>query len=110
MRNYRAWLIKLKKLVPVDIIDFKKETIEVDYETFSFDDIILGEETGYRDVNVKSIYAGDLVEFGDSIYEVMYDSDNARYILSGEDKYFICGLGENWEREYKIVGNIYEKS
>ncbi len=73
-------------------------TVEIDPET-------AGQFIGRLDKNGKEVFEGDLIRYGDSIYEVKYYPGRFEGYKNGIlSMYF---YPEN-ESHYEVIGNIYE--
>lgn len=93
MLQPKAYVKKTKKIHEVKLIDFDNETAELFDEPFhniyayvyDFEEIEFIENTGFKDMNGKYIYVGDIVtleydEYGDE-YKVMQDEDELTFYL-----------------------------
>lgn len=118
--KYRVYHKKLKTMFEVLAIDLfnKAVTVKFDkehYKLYSFDDVILMQFTGLKDINGTDIFEGDIVR------SCGYDSDEGRIykttdftgvIVYHKNSFCIqCGdfLGRWWvnDEEIEVIGNIH---
>lgn len=118
--KYRAWLIKERKMVDVNIIDFVNENIiftskenESDKNDSwksnkrSFNEVILMQCLGFQ-VDGKDVYEGDILKHKDRYYFVEYDYESFDFYLY--NKKYDDGFCMWNQYKYKHCGNIYENS
>ena len=119
--KFRAYIKKLKWLVPVERINFDCKTIEVDLSEgngdiseYDFDEVELMQYTGLKDKNNKLIYEGDIIKYFNSeengIFEVKYDCCRfyGLWIEASFPDLFTDLFYLGSSKELQIIGNIYE--
>lgn len=114
MRAYRAWHLHKKRYYEVEMVDFvgNKVFLGDDIKGWvHFDYVILEQESGFIDMNMKPIFEGSIIEYFGRTYEIAYDEESARYIMieNQPGRNLVRTLGLDWGHRYKIVGNIHEK-
>ena len=110
MLQPKVYIKSLDIVLPVEIINFHEETVEVylndnaDYVPFDFDEVEFMENTGYIDKNGTFIYIGDIVEITGVYFEIKYKALKG-YVI--ENKGYTVSLEANLDCA-NVVGNIYE--
>lgn len=130
--KYRAWDKKTKKMMDVKIIDFFHKKVGLGFNEYDgimwrkFEDVILMQHTGLKDINDKEICEGDVVEFypnGKKIEKkergiVEYSKRRASFMfrIDKMTKVLIClNMPTSItiidpDTNLEIIGNIYENS
>lgn len=114
--KFRAWDKKLKTMLDVSLIDFKKRVLVGEHWEFGetnfmgFDEIRLMQSTGLFDKHNKEIFEGDVVQVLDSTYTVFYDNEKGSYRLKPHDDRWNVDYMSNFSHggNFEVVGNIYE--
>ena len=114
--KFRAWLKEKKimgEVLGIDILHkeifFSNEDVDC-YEHTDFKDIELMQYTGLKDEYGDEIYEGDIVTLHNSKYKVIFNSEEARFIL--KDVFFEMDIPftNNNNKRIEVIGNIYENS
>lgn len=113
--KFRAWLKQEKKMVEVKSLHLSTRKIMYGYsnnsqsygnKVMSFDDVILMQATGLKDINGKDIYEGDMIKGFDGAY------DYEGYIKYNESYYDVVCDDYNRALDFmeviEVIGNIYE--
>lgn len=116
--KFRAFLRDTNEMVTVGAMDWDHEgnLLCLNYpkgkDYFGYEDnIVLMQYTGYKDMNNREIYEGDIVCFNEKLYEVrwMCSGFYISYIVPNDDYYLnYCLSVANNEEDMEVIGNIYE--
>ena len=70
---------------------------EVDPET-------VGQFTGLTDKNGVKIFEGDIIRYEDDIGYVIYNGDDARFLVDSPNMY----ISMDYSNEFEVIGNIHD--
>ena len=116
--KFRAWDKKLKTMLDVSLIDFKKRVLVGEHWEFgetnfmSFDEIELMQSTGLKDKNGNEIFEGDIVDYKGRKAVVKWHGSYASFIYRFVDE--LQERKSEWKPLYlayyhfEVIGNIYE--
>lgn len=114
--KFRAWLKEEKimgEVLGIDILHkeifFSNEDANC-YEHTDFKDIELMQYTGLKDMREKEIYEGDIVIHHSKMYKVIFNTEEARFVLRDDEFEMNIPFTNNNNERMEIVGNIYENS
>ena len=114
--KFRAWHKEKKimgEVLGIDILHkeifFSNEDVDC-YEHTDFKDIELMQYTELKDEDGDEIYEGDIVTLHNSRYKVIFNSEEARFVL--KDVFFEIDIPftNNNNKRIEVIGNIYENS
>lgn len=123
--KFKAYIKNLKWILPVERINFDCKTVEIDLSAgngdtseYDFDEIILMQFIGLRDIHNKEIYVGDIVKQAckdDDDYgllgEIVYNEQTLSFSIkpldnnTDESSYVIFN-----KDKFEIVSNIYDEN
>lgn len=116
--KFRAWDKKLKTMLDVSLIDFKKRVLVGEHWEFGetnfigFDEIRLMQSTGLKDKNGEEIFEGDIVDYKGRKAVVKWHGSYASFIYRFVDE--LQERKSEWKPLYlayyhfEVIGNIYE--
>ena len=115
--KFRAWLKEHKTMVNVAEIDIDHQLIyHYGFDDFegnfeNFNSIELLQYTGLKDMRGKEIYEGDIVTLHNGKYKVIFNTEEARFVLRDDEfELEIPFTNNNNNKRMEVVGNIYENS
>ncbi|BET14723.1 YopX family protein [Fusobacterium vincentii] len=113
--KFRAWIKELNEIREVEYINFWKKMISFPnkfckeyYLNADFDEIELMQYTGLKDIRGKEIYEGDIVTLHNSRYKVIFNTEEARFVLRDDEFEMNIPFTNNNNERMEIIGNIYE--
>ena len=113
--KFRAWIKELNEIREVEYINFWKKMISFPnkfckeyYLNADFDEIELMQYTGLKDIRGKEIYEGDIVTLHNSRYKVIFNTEEARYVLRDDEFEMNIPFTNNNNERMEVLGNVYE--
>lgn len=116
MKQPKVYIKSLDMVLPVEVINYHEKTVEVyfndnaDNVPYSFDEVELIENTGFKDKNGTSIFVGDIVktELRNDVYlQVVGKADVCNAVVL-ENKINSSLFSFSDEKIVEVIGNIYE--
>lgn len=100
--KFRIWDINARKWLKsfnIDLLDIPK-----------FNLAEVNQYIGLKDKNNKEIYEGDIVTLHNGKYKVIFNTEEARFVL--KDVFFEMDIPftNNNNKRIEVIGNIYENS
>ena len=115
--KFKAWVKELNEIREVEYINFLKKMISYPnkfckeyYLNADFDEIELMQYTGLKDKYGDEIYEGDIVTLHNSRYKVIFNMEQARFVLRDDKFELEIPFINNNNKRMKIIGNIYENT
>lgn len=108
--EFRAWLTKYNKMVKIYSWNIWQEYFmcsEYDSE-FYLEETPIMQYTGLKDMWEKEIYEGDIVTLHNSRYKVIFNMEQARFVLRDDKFEMEIPFTNNNNERMEIIGNIYE--
>ena len=112
--KFRAWHKEKKimgEVLGIDILHkeifFSNEDVDC-YEHTDFKDVELMQYTGLKDMREKEIYEGDIVTLHNSEYKVIFNTEEARFVLRNDEFEMNIPFTNNNNKRMEVIGNIYE--
>lgn len=113
--KFKAWVKELNEIREVEYINFLKKMISYPnkfckeyYLNADFDEIELMQYTGLKDEYGDEIYEGDIVILHNSRYKVIFNMEQARFVLRDDKFEMEIPFTNNNNERMEIIGNIYE--
>jgi len=113
--KFRAWIKELNEIREVEYINFWKKMISFPnkfckeyYLNSDFDEIELMQYTGLKDKNNKEIYEGDIVTLHNGKYKVIFNTEEARFVLRNDKFEMNIPFTNNNNERMEVLGNVYE--
>lgn len=116
MKQPKVYIKHLDMVLPAEVINYHEKTVEVyfndnaDNVLYSFDEVELIENTGFKDKNGTSIFVGDIVktEVRNKVYlQVVGKADVCNAVVL-ENKIHSSLFSFSDEKNVEVIGNIYE--
>lgn len=116
MKQPKVYIKNLDMVLSAEVINFHEKTVEVyfndnaDNVPYSFDEVELIENTGFKDKNGTSIFVGDIVktEVRNKVYlQVVGKADVCNAVVL-ENKIHSSLFSFSDEKIVEVIGNIYE--
>lgn len=118
--KFRAYHKELKMMFEVLAIDFfnKAVTVKFDkehYRIYSFDDIILMQSTGTKDINGNDIFESDIIRHADfysnseTVDKVYFKDGSFMYNVVVNKYNYDVPIGKILENSIvEVIGNVYQ--
>lgn len=98
--KFRIWDINARKWLKsfnIDLLDIPK-----------FNLAEVNQYIGLKDKNNKEIYEGDIVTLHNGKYKVIFNTEEARFVLRDDEFEMNIPFTNNNNKRMEVIGNIYE--
>ena len=107
--KFKAWDKLNKDMFNVESINFQERRVYKNTVSYrKFEDIDLMQYTGLKDKNGKEIYEGDIVTLHNGKYKVIFNTEEARFVLRDDEFEMNIPFTNNNNERMEVLGNVYE--
>lgn len=107
--KFRAWDKLNKDMFNVESINFQERRVYKDTVSYrEFNDVEFIQYTGLKDKNGKEIYEGDIVILHNGKYKVIFNTEEARFVLRDDEFEINIPFTNNNNERMEVLGNVYE--
>ena len=106
---FKSWDKLNKDMFNVESINFQERRVYKNTVSYrKFEDIDLMQYTGLKDKNGKEIYEGDIVTLHNGKYKVIFNTEEARFVLRDDEFEMNIPFTNNNNERMEVLGNVYE--
>lgn len=120
IKQSKVYIKSLGMILPVEVINYHEKIVEVyfndnaDNVPYKFDEVILIENTGFKDKKGNDIFVGDIVERTRYDETCIYTEEVEKDYFDGSyytvSKRSVAKLNEFRRENLEVIGNIYENN